>query len=95
MGQLCCNQRRKCLRTGRLQENDVPRDAHMEIGDSVAGWAIKNRKFLYVKNVDEDEEFKKIKKENIKSGTLMCAPLVSKDKIMGVLNVSKSIPAPP
>ncbi len=72
--------------------DDVPRDSHMEIGDSVAGWAIKNRKFLYVKNVEEDEEFKKIKKENIKAGTLMCAPLVSKDKIMGVLNVSKSIP---
>lgn len=71
---------------------DVPRDARMEIGDSVAGWAIKNRKFLYVKNVEEDEDFHKIKKDNIKAGTLMCAPLVSKDKIMGVLNVSKSTP---
>ena len=71
---------------------DVPRDERMEIGDSVAGWAIKNRKFLFVKNVEEDEEFHKIKKENIKAGTLMCAPLVSKDKIMGVLNVSRSTP---
>ncbi len=71
---------------------EIARDTKLEIGDSVAGWAVKNRKFLFVKNVEENEEFLKIKKQNIKGGTLMCAPLISKDKIMGALNVSKSTP---
>lgn len=71
---------------------DITKDTKLEVGSSVAGWAVKNRKFLFVKNVEEDKEFLNIKKENIRSGTLMCAPLISKDKIMGALNVSKSTP---
>ena len=72
--------------------DEITRDTRLEVGDSVAGWAVKNRKFLFVKNVEEDKEFLNIKKQNIKAGTLMCAPLISKDKIMGALNVSKSTP---
>ena len=71
---------------------EITRDTKLEVGDSVAGWAVKNRKFLFVKNVEEDKEFLNIKKQNVKAGTLMCAPLISKDKIMGALNVSKSTP---
>ncbi|MBQ3643469.1 MAG: diguanylate cyclase [Candidatus Riflebacteria bacterium] len=71
---------------------EITRDTRLEVGDSVAGWAVKNRKFLFVKNVEEDEVFLNIKKQNIKAGTLMCAPLISKDKIMGALNVSKATP---
>ncbi len=72
--------------------DEITRDTRLEVGDSVAGWVVKNRKFLFVKNVEEDEEFLNIKKQNVKAGTLMCAPLISKDKIMGALNVSKSTP---
>ena len=72
--------------------DEITRDTRLEVGDSVAGWAVKNRKFLFVKNVEEDKEFLNIKKQNVKAGTLMCAPLISKDKIMGALNVSKSTP---
>ena len=71
---------------------EITRDTRLEVGDSVAGWAVKNRKFLFVKNVEEDKDFLAIKKQNIKAGTLMCAPLISKDKIMGALNVSKNTP---
>ena len=72
--------------------DDITRETRVEVGDSVSGWAVKHRKFLFVKNVEEDENFLAIKKQNIKSGTLMCAPLISRDKIMGALNVSKSTP---
>ena len=71
---------------------EITRDTRLEVGDSVAGWAVKNRRFLFVKDVEKDQEFQSIKKTNIKAGTLMCAPLISKDKIMGALNVSKSTP---
>lgn len=72
--------------------DEITRETRLEVGDSVAGWVVKHRKFLFVKNVEEDEEFLNIKKQNVKAGTLMCAPLISKDKIMGALNVSKSTP---
>ena len=72
--------------------DEITRETHQEIGDSVAGYACQQRKALFVKDVDKDEDFQKIKKENIKSGTLMCVPLIAKDKLLGALNVAKSVP---
>ena len=62
---------------------DITRDTRMEVNQSVAGWVVRNKKPLFVRNVETDEVFK---------GTLMCMPLIAKDKILGTLNVSKSLP---
>ena len=71
---------------------DITRDTRMEVNQSVAGWVVRNKKPLFVRNVETDEVFKSIKKENVRKGTLMCMPLIAKDKILGTLNVSKSLP---
>ena len=71
---------------------DITRDTRIEIGESVAGWVVKNKLPLFVTNVELDPEFQSIKKKNIKTGTLMCVPLIAKDKILGTLNVSRSEP---
>ncbi len=71
---------------------EIARDTKLEIGESVAGWVVKNKRPLFVTDVELDPEFQTIKKKNIKTGTLMCVPLVAKDKILGTLNVSRSEP---
>lgn len=71
---------------------EVARDTRLEIGESVAGWAVKTRQPLFVKNVETDTTFQSIKKKNIKTGTLMCIPMIAKDKLLGALNVSRSEP---
>lgn len=71
---------------------EVARDTRLEIGKSVAGYVVDTRKPLYIKNVETDQAFLAIKKKNVRSGTLMCAPLLAKDKLLGALNVSRSEP---
>ncbi|MEW6709039.1 MAG: diguanylate cyclase [Candidatus Riflebacteria bacterium] len=71
---------------------DVTRDTRLEIGKSVAGWVVDTRKPLFVKNVETDQAFLAIKKKNLRGGTLMCVPLLAKDKLLGALNVSRPEP---
>ncbi len=71
---------------------EIARDTKLEVGESVAGWVVKNKKPLFVNNVETDQTFQTIKKKNIRTGTLMSVPLTVKDKILGTLNVSKSTP---
>ncbi|GAB4278857.1 MAG: hypothetical protein Kow0029_22360 [Candidatus Rifleibacteriota bacterium] len=71
---------------------DITRDTRLEIGESIAGWVVDSKKPLFVKNVETDQAFLAIKKKNIRTGTLMCVPLMAKEKVLGALNISKSIP---
>lgn len=72
--------------------DDIAKDTRLEIGRSVAGHVVETRQALFVKNTEIDENFIAIKKKNIRSGTLMCVPLMAKEKLLGALNVSKSTP---
>lgn len=71
---------------------EITRDTRLEIGESVAGWVVKNRQPLFAGNVETDPTFQSIKKRNIRTGTMMCVPLTAKDKILGTLNISRSEP---
>ncbi len=71
---------------------EITRDTRLEIGESVAGWVVKNRRPIFAGNVETDATFQSIKKKNIRTGTMMCVPLTAKDKILGTLNISRSEP---
>jgi len=71
---------------------EVARDTRLEIGESVAGWVVKTCQPLFVRNTQSDKDFHTIKKAHIRAGTLMCVPLLAKDKLLGTLNVSRSEP---
>ncbi|NCB37233.1 MAG: diguanylate cyclase, partial [Erysipelotrichia bacterium] len=71
---------------------EITNNTRLEIGESVAGWVVKNRTPLFVKNAETDPTFLKIKKKYIRTGTLMCVPLSAKDKLLGTLNISRSVP---
>lgn len=69
---------------------EITRSTRLEAGESVSGWVVKNKKPLFIKDVTQDNSFAEMKKGNIRTGTLISAPLMAKDKILGALNVSKS-----
>lgn len=72
--------------------DEITKETRVGIGEPVAGWVMETGQPLFVKDVKSDHAFLAIKKENIMQGTLMCVPLIAKDKLLGVLNVSKSEP---
>lgn len=72
--------------------DEIAQNTRLEAGDAIAGKVMQTRKPLFVRNTAEDEEFIMLKRGHIKAGTMMCAPLQAKEKILGVLNVSCSKP---
>jgi diguanylate cyclase (GGDEF)-like protein len=72
--------------------DEVTREAKVGLGEPIAGWVIESGNPLFVQDVETDHTFLALKKKNVIRGTLMSVPLKAKDKLLGVLNVSKSIP---
>ncbi|HNV71699.1 MAG TPA: GAF domain-containing protein, partial [Candidatus Ozemobacteraceae bacterium] len=71
---------------------EVAKSTRLEVGEAVAGWVLESGKALFVQDVESDHAFLALKKSNVSRGTLMSVPLRAKDKILGVLNVSRSEP---
>jgi len=58
----------------------------------IVGWVIRTGKPLLIKDTLKEAGFEKMKGRKAESGTLLSAPLKVKDKLLGVINVSKSVP---
>ena len=72
--------------------DDITNETRLEIGESIAGYVVKSKAPLFVTDTATDSHFAQLKGRQIKAGTMMCAPLTAKDKVLGALNVSKSEP---
>ncbi len=71
---------------------EIKKETKVGIGEPVAGWVVETGQPLFVQDVESDHAFLAIKKSNITRGTLMSVPLKAKDKILGVLNISRVTP---
>lgn len=70
--------------------DEITSNTKVGIGESISGWVIDNGSPLFIKDVENSEKFASIKRENAKKGSMICVPLIAKEKILGTLNVSKS-----
>ena len=61
-------------------------------GESVAGHVFQTQQPMLVLDTLKDDHFVKLKRKNITPGTMLSVPLVSKDRALGVMNISKSMP---
>lgn len=69
------------------------RKGYLKIGESIAGWVVKNKKPYLSANLKEDSRysyFRYAKKEGIQS--LLCVPLLVKEKPIGTLSIYTSSP---
>ena len=71
---------------------EITKKTRLEAGQSISGWVVDQQKPLFIKDVKQDKTFLSIKKDEVKAGTLMCVPLIAKEKLLGVLNVSRVEP---
>ena len=71
---------------------DIIRDTLINPNRGIVGWVIRTGKPLLIYDTMKEAGFEKMKGRKAESGTLMSAPLKVKDKLIGVVNISKSIP---
>lgn len=72
--------------------DEVVQKTRVGRGEPIAGYVIDTGKPLFIEDVESDPLFTTLKRDRIASGTMICVPLRAKDKLLGVINVSRSTP---
>jgi len=54
------------------------------------GWVVKNKKPLYIENLENDKQFSKIKIINRKIKQLLIIPIIIEDKVKGIINLENT-----
>lgn len=71
------------------EKDDVIKKITCKMGEGIAGWVGLNRKPLLIEDCYEDPRFNKEvdKKTNFRTKSMICAPMLRKDKLIGVIQV--------
>lgn len=69
-------------------EPEVIKKTRLKLGRSIAGWVALKKKPLMVRDVEKDLRFKRINKEKYETKSLLSVPLLVKDNVLGVINLS-------
>jgi HD-GYP domain-containing protein (c-di-GMP phosphodiesterase class II) len=64
------------------------RTYRMKMGEGIAGTVAKNRRPVLVEDIDTDKRFKNKKRDRYKTRSFISCPALSKNKLLGVLNIN-------
>lgn len=67
----------------------------VRIGEGVAGIVAESRSPVVVEDIEKDERFKKGKRDRYKTRSFISCPIVSKNRLLGVLNINDKKDAKP
>jgi Nif-specific regulatory protein len=60
------------------------------IGDSIAGWVIKNRQLVFVEDLDDDERFKGLNSMNGTYKSIICSPMIVRGELIGIITLVRN-----
>jgi len=69
-------------------DEETVQTVRMKIGESISGYVVEYGKPLLVKNVETDRRFQRRNRERYETKSLISVPLITKGKILGVLNLN-------
>ncbi|MDD5491412.1 MAG: ATP-binding protein [bacterium] len=71
------------------EKGEQVKQIRLKVGEGIAGWVAQERKALIVNDVEKDPRWssRADTKSNFKTRSMMCVPLIYKDKISGVMEV--------
>ncbi len=62
--------------------------------ENTIGWVVKNKKFLYIEDLENDKRFSKIKIIRRRIKQLLIIPIIVEDKVTGVINLENTSLSP-
>ncbi|MCZ8344242.1 MAG: SpoIIE family protein phosphatase [Leptospira sp.] len=78
-----------------LAAKGIPEDAYSQIrvplGSGVAGWVAKERENLLIHNLDFDPRYNKLSPYKFESKSLISAPLIFQDELLGVISINNKV----
>lgn len=67
---------------------EVVKNTRLPLGESIAGYVAKHGEPLIVKDVEEDRRFRRTNRQRYETKSLICAPLLVKERLLGVINLN-------
>lgn len=69
-------------------EQDIVDRTVLPVGESIAGYVAKTGEPLKVDDIEVDDRFSRRNRERYSHSSLLCAPLIIKNKVIGVINMA-------
>jgi len=88
------NQEFNCLtiKVAKGLSKKVIQETRIKVGESLSGWVFKHGKPLLISDIEKDSRFaNKESSEKYYTKSFIGAPLIVKDKVMGVININNKI----
>ncbi len=60
----------------------------IKMGEGIAGVVARDRSPVLIEDIDRDQRFKGAKRDHYKTKSFISCPLISKDKVLGVININ-------
>jgi hypothetical protein len=70
-------------------EKNIDRITFAE-NENTIGWVVKNKKFLYIEDLENDQHFSKIKIIRRRIKQLLIIPIIVEDKVIGIINLENT-----
>ncbi len=67
---------------------EIVENCRLKVGEHIAGTVAKNRQPVLIENIDQDDSFKNFQRDHYKTKSFISCPIISKDKLLGVLNIN-------
>jgi HD-GYP domain-containing protein (c-di-GMP phosphodiesterase class II) len=67
---------------------ELVRNYRVKIGEGIAGIVARDLSHVLVNDIDKDERFKKEKRDRYKTKSFISCPIVSRNKLLGVINTN-------
>jgi GAF domain-containing protein len=69
-------------------DSQLIRSYKVKIGEGIAGMVAKNRNPVLVEDIEKDRDFKKFQRDHYKTASFISCPIISKNKLLGILNIN-------
>ena len=69
-------------------DDDIIKETRIGLGEKISGWVAQNRKPILVKDIAKSPLFSRKSDEKYYTSSLISAPLIFEDKLLGVINVN-------
>lgn len=69
-------------------KDEVVRKTRLMVGEAIAGYVAQKAEPLLIEDIRKDPRFVPFRRERYSSGTLLSVPILGKEKVLGVINLS-------
>ncbi len=69
-------------------DQDIVENCRIKVGEYISGMVAKNGQPLLIEDIEQEDKFKDSQRNHYKTRSFICCPIISKNKLLGVLNIN-------